>query len=196
MEAAVSTALVPHPGTGEVVDLSSATDAEVVDYIEAVENAADQLKAFKSLASTELVERLDRSGEWTRRVDVRGTTYEIKSTSPTAGTESYDDEQVIAAVAQLVADGVIDESAAGKTVRHIVAVEFTTGDAKAADEIEQEAKRDVRYPTVERSRKVAKTGINALLKIPAAKDSIEACKTVSAPKSAAERRVSVKVKDA
>lgn len=189
-----STALVPHPGTGEVVDLASASDAAIVDYLEAVQIAADQLTGFKAQASTELVTRLDKSGEWTRRVDVRGTTFEIKAASPTAGTENYNEEQVIEAVSRLVADGVIDQSAAGKTVRHIVTVQFTTGDPEVADEIEGEAKKDIRYPSVEREKKVAKTGINALLKIPAAKEAIEACKVTSEPKSAAERRASVKAK--
>lgn len=194
MEGSISTDLVPHPLTGEALELANATDEQLIDFVEACEDAANFAKELKSRASTEFVERLDRSGEWTRRVKIGNDTYEIKAPSPTAGTESFDDEAVIAAVHQLVEQNVIDESAAGKTVRHAVTVTFVTGSEKEAAEIESEAKRDHRYPNVERSKTIAKTGINALLKIPGARESIEACKRVSEPKSAAERKATVKVK--
>lgn len=184
------------PGTGEVIDLASATDADVVDYIEQANAAREQIDAFKARASTELIERMDRSGEWTRRVKVGETTYEIKAPSPTAGTESYDEEALIEAVKRLRREGVIDASAVGKTVRHIVTVEFVTGSEVEANKITEQAKADVRATEVKHETKIAKTGINALSKIPGAAEAVEACKRVSEPKSAAERRATVKAKGA
>lgn len=189
-----STSLVPHPATGEALDLATASDEQIVEYVEALAAAKEFVEHCRAAAGTELIERLDRSGKWTRQVKIGDEVWEIRSSSPTAGTEEWDEAALIEAVESLRRQGVIDESAVGRTIRHMVTLTYVTGSAREAQKLLEAAKQDVRMPEVNHERKVAKTGVNALLKIPDAAEVIEACKRVSEPKTAAERKVTVKPK--
>lgn len=70
----------------------------------------------KGIVSDELIGRMDKRGKWT--IHEGGLT--IKSSSPAAGTEKYDDERLADALQALVDDDLIDAEAALAAIERVV----------------------------------------------------------------------------
>jgi hypothetical protein len=69
----------------------------------------------KGIVSDELIGRMDKRGKWT--IHEGGLT--IKSSSPAAGTEKYDDERLADALQALVEEDVIDAEAARAAIEWV-----------------------------------------------------------------------------
>ncbi len=180
-------------------------DTEVVELAEFTENAAELKRIAdeaQGIVSDELVRRLDMNGRWT----LRDGGFEIRAASPEAGTVGYDHEPLVAAVTALVADGVISQTAADAAVAPVKppaevpwpllyrAVEALCGglDMHEEDALARafESILDGEPATTYRQRHA---GIQALLKIPAAREAVAACQVkVAAPR----RKATVKRKAA
>lgn len=102
------------PTTGELVPLDGPTDrlAQVLDDVRELER---QLRTLKSVVSGELLERMDRSAQWT----LREGSYEISGASPSP-TLVYDADRLYGVLRGLVDDGVIAPAAAEAAVRQVV----------------------------------------------------------------------------
>lgn len=127
MPDALPTLLSTH---GEPVELVTAGHLLHAAGIENVQDAdLEQLAAFtldadhlaglsreaKTIVSDELVQRMDKRGKWT----VREGDYTLKSSSPTAGTEKYDNETLAASLARLVEEDLIDQEAAEAAIEWV-----------------------------------------------------------------------------
>lgn len=188
------TAIIPHPTTGEAIDLATATDEQIVAAVESAERIVTDLRSLRETAAVELTRRLDKSGSWTRRVEVDGIVYEIKASSPTAGTESYPADELAPVLLALIEDDVIDGDAASAALEYVVTVKLTATSKSEADEIVAQARADARVASVDAIPKVKKSGITALTKIPGAAERVEAVKRVDEPAPAERRPAKVSVK--
>lgn len=187
--------IVPHDcnavlaGAG-IIDVRLAEMNQLAGFIESV-------RLFKSIATEaageagdELIRRMDRDGKWTWRDDH----YEAKAPSPEAGTTVYDTAMLHEALTTLVAVDVISVDGARAALEPIYPtasvpydlLRWIMGllndlagsdkiDARLWDDVVSEVERlllaepDVTY-------KQHAAGIKALLKIPAAREPIEACR--------------------
>jgi hypothetical protein len=202
--------LVTH---GEVVE---AVDAHTLLYaagvptlhdapMEQLAEVKEKLSALKSITAeadgildVEIVHRQDLDCRWTTHAGP----YTVKSSSPVAGSISYDEKKLRAVLAELVTDGVI--SAAGamgavETIEPTASVPYGLLRAvlSAFDgQLDQPAERelcdrledllaDEPFPTY----KVKAAGVKALCKLPAARAAIEACQV---PVEPPRRRATVK----
>jgi hypothetical protein len=89
-------------------------DALAVFMLDA-DHLASLAEEAKGIASDELIRRMDKRGSWT--IHDGGLT--IKSSSPAAGTERYDDERLADALQALVEDDVIDAEAARAAIEWV-----------------------------------------------------------------------------
>jgi hypothetical protein len=202
--------LVTH---GEVVE---AVDAHTLLYaagvptlhdapMEQLAEVKEKLSALKSITAEadglldgEIVHRQDLDCRWTTHVGP----YTVKSSSPVAGTVSYDVERLRAVLAELVTDGVI--SAAGamgavETIEPTAAVPYSLlrglaasleGNCDIGEEVELlDRVSDLLAGEPEPTYKVKAAGVKALLKLPAARAAIEACQV---PVEPPRRRATVK----
>lgn len=182
--------------TGEVIQAATAqallgvyglhplADADTVDLAQFTEDALEVRRVFAEAVgevSDELVARLDANARWTLRQDG----WEIKSQSPAAGSVSYDIDLLREALEELVTDGVISRDAAWNAVEPV----------RATVEVSYRLLRDVLraldgYETADGviaeveaimcgepgpTYKLKLAGVNALLKVPDARESVEAC---------------------
>jgi hypothetical protein len=90
------------------------TDRLAVFMLDA-DHLASLAREAKEIVSDELIGRMDKRGKWT--IHEGGLT--IKSSSPAAGTEKYDDERLADALATLVEDDVIDAEAARAAIEWV-----------------------------------------------------------------------------
>ena len=194
-----------HPDGGEVIEAVDAATllyaAGVADVRQAgtdeLAEVTEKLGDLKALAneadgvvSDELVRRLDMGGKWT----LHEGDYTIKSSSPTAGTVSYDVDELGGVLANLVADEVISEAGANGALECIEATASVPyallrtislaldGQADQFDhEMAAQWVENLLNAEPEPSYKVKLAGVNALLKVPAAREAVEACQVVSEP---------------
>lgn len=194
--------------TGEVLRL----DVPNADTLELAQAAADVVGAGKDALAdaegvilAELLRRLDRAGEWTKRVGdpEAGVQYEIKAPSPTAGTVVYDVDDVRAGLRELVEGDVVDEQAAGAALERTITVQARVAvdvdlEALAATVSHLTAIGDVAVSdvAVAPSERVMAAGMNRLTKIGgAAADLVkQAERTGPAPRRRA--KVAAKRRDA
>lgn len=150
---------------GELVRLVSADDLLHAAGLHDLTTAdAEQLAAFTDnadhLTAIAREAKVRVGGELVDRMDRRGKwtfhvgEFDITAPSPDAGATAYDTDMLVAALERLVSDGVIDREAMD------AAVELVT-------------------PEPYRKQKAA--GIKALLKVPAARDAVEACRVEVEP---------------
>lgn len=204
--------------TGEIIEADAAdamlAAAGIIDLsvagLEEIAAFMDDVRALKSiateagnLASDEAIRRMDRLAKWTWR----GSLHEVKAASPEAGTTVYDTPALRDALATLVSDGVISAEGAVAALEPIYPTApvpyellrrtiMLLEDLFARDEIAPHvwdnvitdlgalllAEPDVTY-------KQHAAGIKALLKIPAAKGPVEACRElVDSPRRIAKVR--------
>ena len=169
------------------------TASEVIELAEFTANAVELVRVAKEaqgVVSDELVRRLDLRGKWT----LRDGGFEIKSSSPEAGTVGYDTDLLLAALTGLVENGVIAVEAAHAALEPIVcpaAVPYellreiaaglrgeldVPGEARVASQVERLLAGE---PVPVHKQRPA--GIKALLKLRDARDAIEACQVETVP---------------
>jgi hypothetical protein len=90
-----------------IEDVRNAELGDLANFALDADHLAGLAREAKTAVSDELVRRMDRQGRWT--LHEAGLT--VKSSSPTAGTERYDDEALAAALARLVQEDDIDQDA-------------------------------------------------------------------------------------
>lgn len=187
VEAVDASTLLYAAGVARVGDAATVELAQVTEKLTELRALAGEATG---IASDELVRRMDRDGKWTVHEDG----YTIKSASPAAGTVSYDLDKLRAALADLVAAGVVSAAganAAVETVQPKVAVSYgllRSIKRALADTDDQDAVlaafdnvRLLLLSEPEPGYKLHAAGVNALLKLPAAREAIESCQVVTDP---------------
>jgi hypothetical protein len=91
---------IPDPRLADIATLAA--------FIDGAKHFASIAREAEGMVSDELVYRMDRLGKWT----IRESDLTVKSSSPAAGTEKYNDERLADALERLVDDNVIDAEAA------------------------------------------------------------------------------------
>lgn len=179
-----------------IVDVRLADMDELAGFIDDVRELKAIAVEASNLASDETIRRLDRNGKWTWRDD----RFEVKAASPEAGTTVYDTSMLREALTILVSTDVISAEGAIAALEPIkptapvpygvlrelhehLVDEFEVSESLLAEvEALLLAEPNVTY-------KQHPAGIKALLKIPAAKGPIEACRElVDAPRRTAKVR--------
>jgi hypothetical protein len=165
--------VVAHPRTGEVVELHTASDEQLAALRVGAEEVAMQLKAADTAIQTEVRSRMDRSGEWTRRVVIDGQAWKFTAPSPNAGATEYDPDALEIVLDDLVQSGTIDsslaESALQRTVTVVLSVPWGTEITAAVER----AQGLDDATTVKHSTKVGLAAIAKLLKLPGAAPAIK-----------------------
>ena len=187
--------------TGELISVAEAETEQLAQYVTNQQQLRDELRDAEAVVSGELVARMDQSASWTMRVGdpKTGVQWEITTSSPTAGTETYPVDLLQAALADLIAKGTITPDAASKACkRHLVLTIDAPWDADLA-EMEQVAGgvtfqlagHDVSVVKAESSVKAVASGINALRKVPGTQDALD---EALVPQPAGNRRAKVTIK--
>lgn len=195
---------IAHPQTGEIVNVAVAeTDdlAEIVGRV--IPELRDQLGDIAAVIDQELLQRLDRRGEWTLRVgDPRdGIQWEIKAPSPTAGATTYDVDELRGGLRALVDDGTIDDDAARAALARKVTIACVVDVGADLAAVEKSLKgltaiagTAVYDVSVSTSETVVAAGMGRLRKIGGVAGELAARVTHSGTRPRTERRVTVKPK--
>lgn len=80
---------VVNPLTREVLDVASATTADLAGYMASLPIIRRHLAEEEAVVNQALLERIDPTGEYTQRLDDGEWVYTLKTSSPTAGTDAY-----------------------------------------------------------------------------------------------------------
>jgi hypothetical protein len=199
------------PGAGELVqiidatrllsaagipDLKAATDDDLARFHLHTDEVRKVIGEAQGMTSDEIVDRLDLSPPWTRH----GRGYTITASSPEAGTKVYDTDKLLAAVTDGVKRGVISQEAADAAVEPVrpdatvpydllrraragLANELTAAaEALVLTALDQVLAGEPKPRYVQRPQ-----GIKRLLKLPAMKAAVIACRVdVKPPKRKAK----------
>jgi hypothetical protein len=194
-------ALTPHPVTGELLDLDAMSIEERAEVAGALRDHRARLAEFDDALNTVFLADLDRMAEWTVRVgDPTGRQWEIKSSSPTAGTETYPPDMLRDVLTTLVSGGVLSPEAASRAFKRRLTLELAVpwgADLTAlADRVKgaigiQIAGVEVEVISANPAEKAVASGITALRKIPGVSDALDEAK-VTVPQG--KRRVTVTLK--
>lgn len=183
-----------------IEDLDLASMGELAAFADNTRELQSIAAEARNIVSDELVRRLDKDGRWTWRE----AGYEVKSASPEAGTTKYHTGLLREALSQLVADGVISPDGAAQAVgqhEHTVAIPYdflrelqSVLDQIPGDQVDAElwdnavsALNDLLAGEPEPAYHVRPSGVRNLLRIPAARDAIEACRLPATPPPRAAR---------
>lgn len=90
-----------------ITDVTAAEDVELASSMDGADHLLSIAREAKERVGEEFVRRMDRDGSWTRHVD----DWVLKSSSPDAGSVSYDNAALAAALDELVAAEVISAKA-------------------------------------------------------------------------------------
>ena len=113
---------------GEVITIADVTTEEIERLAqlraEVIAEGIAHLRQLDSDIDRELLARLDRRKRWTLRVgDVAdGVQWELTAPSPTAGSVTYDVEQLRTGLRRLLDAGEVDEQAAGEALERTVTI--------------------------------------------------------------------------
>lgn len=196
-----ASALTPHPVTGELLDLGAMSIEEVAEHAGALQDHRARLAEFDDALGAALLADLDRMAEWTVRVgDPTDRQWEIMSSSPTAGTETYPADLLKDALATLVAESVLSPEAASRALKRRLTLELAVpwdADLVAlADEVKgaigiQIAGVEVEVVSASPAERAVASGIAALRKIPGVSETLDGAKVTVAQ---GKRRVTVTLK--
>lgn len=126
----VPTREITDPKTGEILDLNTVSNERLAEFTTNIQQVREQLGEMELVASDEWIARLDRNAEWTLRVgDPKDRMWEIKASSPTAGSETYPPDMLEQELRALVARDTITEAAAAKALKRqaIVTLDIPLG---------------------------------------------------------------------
>lgn len=187
--------------TGELLDLRAVGTERLARYIDDLQQYWRQLAATETVVAEELIRRCDQQAQWTVRVnDESGRQYEIKTSSPAAGTEEYAPGALEHELRTLVDAGTLNPEGASAALKRTLSVEFAVpwdADPTALATILKQAcglqvaGAQVRVGKAEGKRTPVAAGIAKLRKIPDVAEALDRAKTrVEPPK----RRVKVTLK--
>jgi hypothetical protein len=163
---------------GELTPVKAASTERIAAFVDSVAERRSELAEWESVANDELLARLDADALWTQRVG----DFEVKAPSPTAGTESYDAEELQAALRSLIERGTVSEDAASGALRRqltlCLEVPWDASPADLAKQVEhaisiQVAGHDVRVLSASGSIVPVLAGINRLRKLAAAAPALD-----------------------
>lgn len=182
--------VVAHPATGEVIALATSSDEQIAQVREAIDEMALRLKQTDTAIGGEMLTRMDRAAEWTRRVRIGDREYTFTAPSPQAGSTEYDADLLELALTELVNGGIIDPDTADKALVREINVTIKVPHGASLDEF-LEASLNLPHATAARaSVKTHLPTITKLLKIAGAKDAVRASGSIKEP---GERRVKFSV---
>jgi hypothetical protein len=179
----------------DVLPLADADTTALAEFIDSIDELRRIASEAKGQASDELVARLDASACWTMRFDG----WELRAASPEAGTVSYDIDLLREALDELVASRVISREAAWNAlepIRPTVEVSYrllrdvvrALDGYEVAEPIFNEV-NEILLTEPDLTYRLKLVGVKALLKVPGAREAIEACAVSVTP---LPRRVKVK----
>lgn len=153
--------------SGEIIDVRTADTAILATFCHNLDQLRADLAEAEAIVHQEIVSRLDKSGEWTRRVSIEGVDGVVKITapSPTAGTTHVLTDVLEQELDQLVEADVIDRAAAAKALERVVTVTFKVETNEAMDKIVDEAQKDERVVKAEPEKKAVAGGMKQIAKI-------------------------------
>lgn len=201
-EVTKTTRQVVNPRTGELIDLDTAETVELASCMTDLQEVREQLKEIESSVSDALIERMDKAAQWTVRVgDPTDKQWEIKASSPTAGTETYPPDLLERELHALVARDTITETAAGKALKRqaVVTLDVPLGlDLKETTDGLRQLSFDlegVPLPVagVDSRQATVMAGINALRKVSGTGAALDRAK-VSQPVGVRRAKVMLKVR--
>ena len=187
--------------SGESLTLRDAEDDALALFMVNAEEwkrrQAAEVNAAIGLVNTELIRRMDARAGWTFRTGILSTPaggrvqFEVKTSSPTAGTEAYDVDRLEEQLKPLVEAGVIAQELFEEAVKRTVVVKTTSHATRRLESLAKEigasvdVSRAVNLPTIK----------NKLKKLPDERiaAALEAAR-VEARISHADRKVQVKPK--
>lgn len=187
-----------HPLTAELVSL----DAPIEELAEFLDEAGEQhrrLGEFERVLNAEVLRRMDADLTWTSTVGsgAAGHQFELKTSSPDAGTKDYPPDDLEQELNGLVKAGIISDTGAEKALRRRLKLTIEVPWKADLPAIVAQLKRavsiqiagfDVTVKEAEPERKSVAAGINALRKIPGA---VQALDRAQRTKDAPSRRVKV-----
>lgn len=189
----------------DIVDVRVAATVELAAFADNTRQLQSVAAEARGIASNELIRRLDQDGCWTWREGG----YEVKAPSPEAGTVRYHTGLLRDALQKLVADGVISPDGARSAVAPDVptvavpyellrralgaldaAMSVGALPAPAWEAVAHDI-NDVLADEPEAGYHQRPVGIRNLLRIPAARAAIEACRlpAEAPPRAARVRKV-------
>jgi hypothetical protein len=190
---------IPHPTTGEVLDLATASTGQLARVIAELEETRRRLAEFERTVEDVLVEHMDREAMFTLHVDDGDSHYEVKAPSATAGNTVYPEDLLRAELDGLIAAGTITPDAASRALHRRLILELgCPWDASPSDlarQVKEALSIEVAGVSVKVERAEAKvtpvaSAINALRKIPGSIDALDRARHEQPP---GKRRVTVKV---
>ena len=98
--------------TGEIIDPSALATDELAGRLDEVRELRRALGEAERALQDEALARMDRRGAWTAEVG----DWRLEASSPEAAVD-YDPDKLKEALGQLVADGLVDQDAAGEVFR-------------------------------------------------------------------------------
>lgn len=188
-----------HPVTGELVPLDSPTE-QLAEILDGTAEAHRLLGEFERILNGELLRRLDADATWTQRVGsgAAGYQFELKASSPDAGTSYYIEDELQQELDGLVKAGIISEAGAEKAMRRRLKMTLDVPWTADLDAMAEQLKRaGVRLnvcgvecipSAIEPERKVIAAGVKALRKI---KGAVQALDRAEHERDAPSRKVKV-----
>jgi hypothetical protein len=189
-----------NPDTGEIMvmhdglaqPLTLASDEALAGAMIGMEEARHGHKNATALVEHEILKRMDRDLCWTIRCADEDGLFELKGSSPTAGSVIYPAERLEAALRELVSEGLITEGAADQACERRAVVEFSMpwelpneaveGMAgQLSIEIDGFEGRSVAQKVMV-TVKPRQAGLNKLAKIPKTTETIEKARVTVEPK--------------
>lgn len=153
--------------TGEVLEVNAAETDQLVGFVVNLDELRAGLAEAEQIVLDEMLERLDRSGNWTHRVaTANGRHYEIKAPSPEAGTTGYDPLVLERELDDLVDAREIDRRAAEAALERTVTITYRLPWGTSYEDLLADL-RTLPIPGEASAleRKPRPAGINALVKI-------------------------------
>jgi hypothetical protein len=189
---------IPHPTTGEVLDLSTASTGQLARVISELGYTRQRLAEFERTIEDALLGHMDREAMFTLHVDDGDSHFEVKAPSPTAGTTVYPVNILEVELDGLVQAGTITPDAASRALHRRLILELgCPWDADPRDlarQVKEALSIEVGGVTVRVERAEAKvtpvaSAIAALRKVGGTIDALEKAKRDQPP---GKRKVTVK----
>jgi hypothetical protein len=186
--------------TGEIIDIAKADTARLAAFCTNLGQLRKELAEAEGIVSDELIDRMDHECLYTLHVEDGELRWEIKGSSPTAGTTVYPQDMLETELQGLVAENLITPEAAGRALhRHIslqLGVPWDADPQEIARKVKEALSIEVAGVTVTVERADARSvpvasGINALRKQSGTINALDRAKREQPPP---RRKATVKLK--